>query len=87
LIPGDLNAAWNLLTPDFQKGKAQGWNTYHDWWIRFSKVTVSNVVAQPSGAVEADVHYYNKNGSVSVEHASYKFVQDGGVWKIASSTG
>jgi hypothetical protein len=51
-----------------------------------SRVVASDVTGAAPDTVEATITYYFTDGSVSVERTAYRLVQDGGEFKIDSSS-
>jgi hypothetical protein len=49
------------------------------------RVTVSNVVAKAPDTVTATIDYYPKNDIPTEERTAFTLVQEGGIWKIATS--
>lgn len=86
LVPGNLNAAWNYLTTDYQQNHAGGMSGYQSFWDQIQSVSLSDVVAQPPGTVLATIDYSYKGGKRVRERTSFGLVNQGGLWKIASSS-
>ena len=86
LVPGNLDQAWNDLTPEYQQNKALGFANYKSFWTGMQRVTVSDVQAQAPDKVTATIDYFPKSGQATEERTSFTLVQDGGVWKIAHSS-
>ena len=86
LVPGNLPAAWNRLTPNYQQSHAGGFSGYQDFWNPIQRVTVSNVSAGQGDAVDATIDYFFQDGRVIEERTSYGLVAQDGLWKIDSST-
>jgi serine/threonine protein kinase len=78
LLPGNPQAAWNLLTPHFKASRNQTYEKYKSFWGRYKSVTVSNPREAGPGRVTATVAYDGGN----VENDTFTLVQVGGVWMI-----
>lgn len=86
LMPGNTDAGWARLTPNFQSGIARDREYYNSFWAGVQRVAVSDVVGTAPGTVQATISYYFTDGSVSVERTEYQLVRDGGELKIDNST-
>jgi hypothetical protein len=86
LVPGNLPAAWNRLTTNYQQSHAGGFTGYQNFWNPIQGVTVIDVSAQQDGTVDATIDYFFKDGKVVEEQTSYGPVAEDGLWKIDSST-
>jgi serine/threonine protein kinase len=87
LVPGNLPAAWNRLTTNYQQSHAGGFTGYQNFWNPIQGVTVIDVSAQQDGTVDATIDYFFKDGKVVEEQTSYGLVgAEDGLWKIDSST-
>ncbi|MGB8962793.1 MAG: protein kinase [Pseudonocardiaceae bacterium] len=86
LMPGNLPAAWERLTANYQQSHAGGFTGYQDFWNAVQRVTVFDVSTRRGGAVDATIEYSFKDGRVVDEQTSYGLVMQGGLWKIDSST-
>jgi hypothetical protein len=86
LVPGDLTQAWTRMTPDYQQNHAGGLSGYRSFWQPVGHVTVSNVTATPPDTVVATINYVYRDGHVVTERTRFGLVQQGGIWKIASSS-
>ena len=86
LVPGDLPAAWNRLTANYQQNHAGGFNGYQNFWSSVARVTVFDVSTTQGGMVDATIDYFFKDGRVIEERTSYGLVAQDGLWKIDSST-
>jgi len=86
LVPGNLPAAWDRLTTNYQQNHAGGFTGYQNFWNAVARVTVFNVSATPGNMVDATIDYYFKDGRVIEEQTSYRLIAENGQWKIASST-
>jgi prepilin-type processing-associated H-X9-DG protein len=73
------------MTPDYQQNHAGGMNGYRRFWQPVARVTVSDVTANPPDAVLATINYVYQDGHVVTERTRFGLVQQGGIWKIASS--
>lgn len=86
LVPGNLDAAWPTMTADYQRNHAGGRSGYQRFWAKIDHVTLTGVSARPPHSVTATIHYFYDDGHVVVEQTSFGLVQQGGQWKIASSS-
>ena len=85
LVPGDTDAAWDLLTARYQRNPSGGKKSYERFWAEVDRVSVSKVEADPPSQVVATVTY-RRGDATSVERTSYRLVRDDGVLKIDSSS-
>lgn len=74
------------MTANYQQNHAGGRTNYDNFWAAVQSVSISDVSATLPSTVVATIHYSNKNGTTVVERTSFGLVQDGGQWKIASSS-
>jgi serine/threonine protein kinase len=86
LLPGNLDAGWDLLTSRYQSTTARNRATYESFWGSVDDVSVSDVSASRPGSVTATVTYHFDDGRVFVERTSYRLVRDDGELKIDRST-
>ena len=86
LMPGNLPAAWERLTANYQQSHAGGFTGYQDFWNTVQRVTVFDISAKQGGAVDATIEYSFKDGRVVDEQTTYGLVAEDGLWKIDSST-
>jgi len=86
LMLANTEAGWARLTPAFQSGIAQNREYYNSFWGGINRVVASEVTGAAPDTVEATITYYFADGKVSVERTAYRLVQDGGEWKIDSSS-
>jgi hypothetical protein len=87
LLPSGTDAAWNLLTPSFQSGRAGGRANYDAYWGSIRSVSVEDVQATQgtqAGTVDATVVYGYADGRTVSERTRFGLVLDGGTWKINS---
>ena len=86
LLPGDIDAAWNRLMPEYQRGEARNFASYQSFWSDISRVEVRVVDVKAPERIEATVTYYMKDGGVDgPERRSFEFVRDDGILKIKDS--
>lgn len=85
IMPGNTDAGWELLTPNFQNGIAQDRDYYERFWGRVDRVLVADISGSPPDTAEATITYYFDDGTVSVERTRYQLVDDGGVLKLDNS--
>jgi serine/threonine protein kinase len=86
LVPGNLPAAWNRLTTNYQQNHAGGFTGYQNFWSPVQRVTVVDVSAKQGDTVDATIDYFFKDGRVVEERTSYGLITQNGLWKIDSST-
>lgn len=82
LVPDDLDAGWNRLTPHFQHTRAVDRQTYDSYWNSVDHVDVSNVQGIPPDGASADLVYYYTDGRVVPQHTTFRLVRRGGILKI-----
>jgi serine/threonine protein kinase len=80
LVPGDLDAGWAQLSPDFQA--ATGREAYDDFWSSYSSVSVSDVHAVSPTVVDYTISYdgsseENKQITLVTNGSSYLIDSDG----------
>lgn len=85
MMPADRDSAWPLMTADYQENHAGGRGGYEAFWSGVSDVTVAEVIATGPDAGQATLTYYFADGRVVDEVTAYRFVDDGGVLKIAAT--
>ena len=56
LLPGDLDAGWDRLTPRYQATTAANRSTYRSFWGDVERVRVADVDGSPPGTVDGDGH-------------------------------
>ncbi|MGH3671047.1 MAG: protein kinase domain-containing protein, partial [Pseudonocardiaceae bacterium] len=64
LLPGNLTAAWDRLTANYQQSHAGGFTGYQNFWSPVQRVTVVDVSAGQGDAVDATIDYFFKDGRV-----------------------
>ena len=85
LLPGDLDAAWPLMTADYQENHAGGRDAYNAFWAAIESVEIAEVSAPAPDQAQATLIYRYRDGSVVQEVTAYRLVEEGGVLKIAAS--
>ncbi|WP_109210653.1 MULTISPECIES: serine/threonine-protein kinase [Microbacterium] len=85
MLPGDRDAAWPLMTADYQVNHAGGRGGYEAFWSQVSEVSVSEVSASSPEQGQATVTYRFQDGRVVEEVTAYRFIDEGGVLKIAAT--
>ena len=85
MLPGDLDAAWPLMTADYQENHVGGRDAYGEFWGAVAEVQIADVQASPPDAAQATLTYTFTDGSVVQEVTAYRFVDEGGVLKIAAT--
>lgn len=85
LLPGDLDAAWPLMTADYQENHAGGRDAYNAFWAAIESVEIAEVSAPAPDQAQATLIYRYRDGSVVQEVTAYRLVEEAGVLKIAAS--
>ncbi|MGN6606658.1 MAG: serine/threonine-protein kinase [Jatrophihabitans sp.] len=86
LVPGDLDAAWQRLTPTFQQQRAGGRASFDAYWRSIDHVDVADVAARPPSTVTATLTYHYADGRTVTDATTFTLVRQGGVLKIDSET-
>jgi serine/threonine protein kinase len=86
LVPTNLDAAWPLMTTDYQTRVAGGRQAYERFWNGFTKVTATEVAGSAPSTSTALITYTTKDGTVIRERTTFGLVNEGGVLKISQST-
>ena len=73
LLPGDLTAAHELTSPDFQAEFPL--DRFSGFWDDFADVQVDNVVAQDDTTALVDITYVRPDGSSTTERHAIGFVE------------
>lgn len=81
LLPGNLEAAYALLTDEFKRGKSPTFEKYASFWNQFSTVKVS-VTARGVDTVVAHVTYGYKSSGSTTGNETLKLIQKDGKWMI-----
>lgn len=84
LIPGNLAAAYALLTDNFKRAKSPSFERYSSFWKDYSAMNVSNVSELGGNTVRATLTYVKVGGGTSTENATFTLVQQGGRFLIDS---
>ncbi|MDT4921256.1 MAG: eukaryotic-like serine/threonine-protein kinase, partial [Pseudonocardiales bacterium] len=82
LVPGDLDAGWDRLTPHFQETRAQGRDTYDSYWNSVDHVDVTSVQGLPPDSATADLVYHYDDGRVVSQTSTFTLVREDGILKI-----
>jgi len=85
LLPGDLDSAWDRLTPRYQATTAKNRSTFDAFWGDVERVRATDADGSPPGTAEATITYRFDDGRVFVERTRYGLVEDDGVLKIDRS--
>ena len=85
MLPGDLDSAWPLMTADYQQNHAGGRGGYEAFWSAVAEVAIADVAATAPDRAQATLTYHFRDGRVVQEVTSYRFVDEGGVLKIAET--
>ncbi|WP_206785109.1 serine/threonine-protein kinase [Amycolatopsis sp. MtRt-6] len=78
LLPGNPQAAWNLLTDKFKASRNQTYDRYKSFWSQYRSVQATNVKEVGPGRVTAHVTYDGAQG----ENDTFTMVQVNGIWMI-----
>ena len=82
LVPNNLDAAWNRLTPNFQNTRAGGRGNFDRYWNTVESVDVLNVSGLPPNGAVATLLYHYKDGRDVTDRTTFTLVRQGGVLKI-----
>ena len=86
LVPDDTDAAWPLLTSNYQRTTSGGRQSYDRFWGQVESVKIGNVDATPPSRVDATITYRRSSGT-AVERTQFRLVrEDDGTLKIDGST-
>ena len=85
MLPGDLDAAWPLMTADYQENHAGGRGGYEAFWSNVASLEIADVSASAADQGQATLTYHFTDGRVVQEVTSYRLVDEGGVLKIAET--
>ncbi len=85
MLPGDIAAAWPMMTADYQENHAGGRGAYEAFWGAIAAVDIADVTASAPDQAQATLTYYFRDGSVIQEVTAYQLVDEGGVLKIAAT--
>ncbi|MGW4062013.1 serine/threonine-protein kinase [Amycolatopsis sp. NPDC004747] len=78
LLPGNPQAAWNLLTDKFKASRNQTYDKYKNFWGQYRRVDASNVKEIGPNQVTAHVTY----DGAKPENDTFTLVQQNGIWMI-----
>ena len=81
LVPGNLDAGWAELSPEFQQ--SMGRSTYDGFWTSIDSVDVSNVRATSATTVDYTIVYHESNGGTSTEQKQISLVRSGSSYLIS----
>jgi hypothetical protein len=82
LVPGNLDAAWDRLTPQFQTTRAGGRDNFDSYWNTVESVDVLDVSGQPPNGATATLLYHYKDGRDVTDQTTFTLVREDGVLKI-----
>jgi len=83
-LPGNINAAWSMLSPGYQ-AQTGGYDQYSSWWSTIDSVSVGQVTQDGSGREVAQLTYKSKDGTVSSESRWFQVDSSTGRMVIAGS--
>lgn len=86
IMPGDLDAAWPMMTADYQMNHVGGRDAYDAFWGDVASVAIADVTATGPDSAQATLTYTFSDGRVVQEVTAYRLVDEGGVLKIAETT-
>lgn len=86
VMPGDLDAAWPMMTADYQVNHVGGREAYDAFWGDVASVAIADVTATGPDSAQATLTYTFTDGRVVQEVTAYRLVDEGGVLKIAETT-
>lgn len=86
IMPGDLDAAWPMMTADYQVNHVGGRDAYDAFWGDVASVAIADVTATGPDSAQATLTYTFSDGRVVQEVTAYRLVDEGGVLKIAETT-
>ena len=84
-LPDDIEGAWPLMTAEYQENHAGGRGAYEAFWADIADVEIADVSVSAPDSAQATLTYYFRDGSVVEEVTAYRFVDEGGVLKIAAT--
>lgn len=85
MMPDGREAAWPLMTSDYQQNHAGGRGGYEAFWSQVSDVSLADVQATGPDTGQATVTYSFADGRVVEEVTAYRLVDEGGTLKIAAT--
>lgn len=86
IMPDDLDAAWPMMTADYQVNHVGGRDAYDAFWGDVASVAITDVTATGPDSAQATLTYTFTDGRVVQEVTAYRLVDEGGVLKIAETT-
>jgi serine/threonine protein kinase len=86
VVPGNLDTGWTLLTPHFQRTKAQSRHSYDAYWNTVARVDVGNVSGAPPHDASATLTYHYKDGRVITQFTRFHLIRQADVLKIDSES-
>jgi serine/threonine protein kinase len=86
LVPGNLDAGWVRLTSHFQRTRAQGRQSYEDYWNSVAWVDVRAARGDPPHTATATLVYHYKDGEVVTQQTQFRFVRQDGLLKIGAES-
>lgn len=85
MLPDDVDAAWPLMTADYQENHAGGRSAYEAFWNGIADVEVAEVSASAPDQAQATLTYRFRDGRTVQEVTAYRLADEGGVLKIAAT--
>lgn len=86
VMPDDLDAAWPMMTADYQVNHVGGRDAYDAFWADVESVAIADVTATGPDSAQATLTYTFTDGRVVEEVTAYRLVDEGGALKIAETT-
>lgn len=85
LLPGDRDSAWPRMTADYRINHVGGRAAYDAFWGNVVSVSIADVDPTAPDRAQATLTYTFADGRVAREITAYRFVDEGGVLKIAAT--
>jgi serine/threonine protein kinase len=85
-VTTDRHAAWDMLTPEFQKASG-GFGRYQQFWRTITSATPRDITPHPRDlSVTYDVDYVKTDGSTTGDQVTLQLVRDGSSYLIAGES-
>ncbi len=84
LVPGNLDAGWAQLAPDFQR--EVGRSSYNGFWNGIDSVDLTSVDAVSPKVVDYTITYHRNSGDTSTETKEITLVRDGSSYQISGDS-
>jgi hypothetical protein len=86
LMPDNLDAAWPMMTTDYQVNHVGGRAAYESFWTAVADLDIADVTTSAPGRAQATLTYYFTDGRVVQEVTAYRLAEEGGALKIAATS-